>query len=391
MGDTGSMALGGALAGVRDLHQDRAAAAPDRRHLRDRGAVRDHPGRQLQVLRAARLPDGADPPPLRDEGVVGDEDHGPLLDRRRDPLRGRLRALLPVLPRLPLDVDLAARRERALVVGLARSGRRRRWRSRARGERWSASTARRTSTRGGSTRPASKFALGDQRTTSLLEAIDVLVKSPGVPARGAARRGGAGSAASRSGARSSSASGCCRTRSVGVTGTNGKTTTSELLGAMLARAPVAGNVGRALTELDGGSRRGDWVVCELSCFQLEDVARVRLRGRRAAEPRARPPRPPRHVRGLPRREAADLRAPAREDTPSSPAGSPRRGRAARRVLCRRSAPGGATELRWLRPTSMVMSWPGTSRHSLQRATCFACTCAWSRRLGASSRLPTWGA
>src|SRR4029078_10429216 len=41
--------------------------------------------------------DGADPSPLRDEGVVGDEDHGALLDRHRDPLRRRVRAPLPLL------------------------------------------------------------------------------------------------------------------------------------------------------------------------------------------------------------------------------------------------------------------------------------------------------
>jgi UDP-N-acetylmuramoylalanine--D-glutamate ligase len=59
-------------------------------------------------------------------------------------------------------------------------------------------------------------------------------------------------------------------RLVGVTGTNGKTTTTELLGAILD-APTAGNVGRALTELDGEVEPGTLVVCELSSFQLEDV------------------------------------------------------------------------------------------------------------------------
>src|SRR5213079_3264657 len=59
-------------------------------------------------------------------------------------------------------------------------------------------------------------------------------------------------------------------RLIGVTGTNGKTTTCELLGAMTG-APVAGNVGRALTELDGQVEPGAWVVCEISSFQLEDV------------------------------------------------------------------------------------------------------------------------
>jgi UDP-N-acetylmuramoylalanine--D-glutamate ligase len=62
---------------------------------------------------------------------------------------------------------------------------------------------------------------------------------------------------------------------VGVTGTNGKTTTCELLGAMFRAAgravEVAGNVGRPLTGLDGALAQDAWVVCELSSFQLEDV------------------------------------------------------------------------------------------------------------------------
>jgi UDP-N-acetylmuramoylalanine--D-glutamate ligase len=63
---------------------------------------------------------------------------------------------------------------------------------------------------------------------------------------------------------------------VAVTGTNGKTTTSELLGAMLG-APVAGNVGRALCELDGRLGEGGRVVCEVSSFQLEDVHEFRAK------------------------------------------------------------------------------------------------------------------
>jgi UDP-N-acetylmuramoylalanine--D-glutamate ligase len=58
---------------------------------------------------------------------------------------------------------------------------------------------------------------------------------------------------------------------VGVTGTNGKTTTVELLGAIFRAAGrpvvVAGNVGRPLTSVEPA----EWVVCELSSFQLEDV------------------------------------------------------------------------------------------------------------------------
>jgi UDP-N-acetylmuramoylalanine--D-glutamate ligase len=67
----------------------------------------------------------------------------------------------------------------------------------------------------------------------------------------------------------------------GVTGTNGKTTTTELLGAMLRAGgidcEVAGNVGRALSELPGRIPPGAWIACELSSFQLEDIDRLRCR------------------------------------------------------------------------------------------------------------------
>ena len=62
---------------------------------------------------------------------------------------------------------------------------------------------------------------------------------------------------------------------LGVTGTNGKTSTTELLGAILRaagrRVEVAGNVGTALTEVADRIEPGVSVVCELSSFQLEDV------------------------------------------------------------------------------------------------------------------------
>ena len=68
---------------------------------------------------------------------------------------------------------------------------------------------------------------------------------------------------------------------IGVTGTNGKTTTTALLGAMLETAgwnvEVAGNIGRPLTSLVGAVDDDAWVVCELSSFQLEDVETLRPR------------------------------------------------------------------------------------------------------------------
>jgi UDP-N-acetylmuramoylalanine--D-glutamate ligase len=68
---------------------------------------------------------------------------------------------------------------------------------------------------------------------------------------------------------------------IGITGTNGKTTTTELVGAMLrsgnVAVEVAGNVGRPLCELVGRVDAKSWIVCELSSFQLEDIDRFRPR------------------------------------------------------------------------------------------------------------------
>lgn len=61
---------------------------------------------------------------------------------------------------------------------------------------------------------------------------------------------------------------------VTVTGTNGKTTTAELLGAIWRAAgrdvAVAGNVGIAVSSLAGSPAPAATVVCEASSFQLED-------------------------------------------------------------------------------------------------------------------------
>ena len=111
--------------------------------------------------------------------------------------------------------------------------------------------------------------LANDRDLGLLDGVGLMVKSPGVPRDAplvaeAARRGVEIWSEVELGYR------LLRPRLVGVTGTNGKTTTTELLGAIL-RAPAAGNVGRALTGLDGEVEPGTLVVCELSSFQLEDV------------------------------------------------------------------------------------------------------------------------
>jgi UDP-N-acetylmuramoylalanine--D-glutamate ligase len=61
---------------------------------------------------------------------------------------------------------------------------------------------------------------------------------------------------------------------IAVTGTNGKTTTTEWIGhvhrAAAAPVAVAGNVGTAVSSLVGAEPASSTVVCEASSFQLED-------------------------------------------------------------------------------------------------------------------------
>jgi UDP-N-acetylmuramoylalanine--D-glutamate ligase len=115
--------------------------------------------------------------------------------------------------------------------------------------------------------------LGREEET-LLTGIDVVVKSPGVPGETPLV---AGARALQIPVWSEIELGVRLLESplLGVTGTNGKTTTCELLGAIFHAAgrpvEVAGNIGRPLTSLDGAIDPETWIVCELSSFQLEDV------------------------------------------------------------------------------------------------------------------------
>ena len=147
-----------------------------------------------------------------------------------------------------------------LVLGLARSGR-------------AASAA---LTRHGVEVVGVDRSLGNDEDQAALEGVGLLVKSPGVPAAAplisaARERGIAVWSELELGYR------LLRDNPlIAVTGTNGKTTTSELLGFLLG-VPVAGNVGRALCELDGAVQPGQWIVCEVSSFQLEDIDEFRPR------------------------------------------------------------------------------------------------------------------
>ncbi|NOU76122.1 UDP-N-acetylmuramoyl-L-alanine--D-glutamate ligase [Paenibacillus sp. LMG 31458] len=71
----------------------------------------------------------------------------------------------------------------------------------------------------------------------------------------------------------------CEAPIIGITGSNGKTTTTTLIGLMLDAAGlspvVAGNIGRALTEAAPEVTADNWMVVELSSFQLKGTTSFR--------------------------------------------------------------------------------------------------------------------
>ena len=71
----------------------------------------------------------------------------------------------------------------------------------------------------------------------------------------------------------------CRARICGITGTNGKTTTTALVAAILERAGervhLGGNIGVTMLDRLDGVGDSDWVVLELSSFQIESVLEPR--------------------------------------------------------------------------------------------------------------------
>jgi UDP-N-acetylmuramoylalanine--D-glutamate ligase len=168
--------------------------------------------------------------------------------------------------------------ERALVVGLARSGLAAAAALAARGIQVVANdrAADVDAGRLGDLGVELRLGTEEEEEEALLEGVQLVVKSPGVPAdsppvAAARSRGIPVWSEVELGYRLLPAGAYL----IGVTGTNGKTTTTELLGAILRvagrRVEVAGNVGRALTDAAVAAPEGAWIVCELSSFQLEDV------------------------------------------------------------------------------------------------------------------------
>jgi UDP-N-acetylmuramoylalanine--D-glutamate ligase len=130
--------------------------------------------------------------------------------------------------------------------------------------------------------PAEALALKDsgvgllpgEPPTWLLDQLDLVVVSPGVPAsiipiRYAERAGaeiiGEVELAYR----------YLKGRIIAITGSNGKTTTTALIGELLRDAglpvQVGGNIGKALISMVESSRDDGWTIIELSSFQLETI------------------------------------------------------------------------------------------------------------------------
>lgn len=108
----------------------------------------------------------------------------------------------------------------------------------------------------------------------LLDQLELVVVSPGVPANIIPIR-----YAERAGAEIFGevelAARFLKGRIIGITGSNGKTTTTSLIGELLRDAglpvQVGGNIGKPLISMIESSRDDGWTVAELSSFQLETI------------------------------------------------------------------------------------------------------------------------
>jgi UDP-N-acetylmuramoylalanine--D-glutamate ligase len=118
----------------------------------------------------------------------------------------------------------------------------------------------------------------EAQTDAVFREADLVVISPGVPAdldllekarsRGVAVIGELELAAS-----------FLKGGNIGITGTNGKTTTTALVGHILQEAgipcQIGGNIGTPPASMVETSRAGQWNVLELSSFQLETIQTFR--------------------------------------------------------------------------------------------------------------------
>ena len=180
---------------------------------------------------------------------------------------------------MPGEIDL--RGKRVLVVGLARTGVAAALFCAARGARVTATDSRTESEIGESVaklRDAGvALELGGHREQSFLDQ-DLIIPSPGVPAdevhlQKARARG------VKIWSEIELAYRFMKGRLIGITGSNGKTTTTSLVQHILAtagmRTVLAGNIGTPLIACVDAMNEISWTVAELSSFQLELIESFR--------------------------------------------------------------------------------------------------------------------
>lgn len=123
-----------------------------------------------------------------------------------------------------------------------------------------------------------KFIFGSHPEAEFLNA-DLIVLSPGVPADIAPLKR-ARAAGVEIISEPELAGRFLKGRMIGITGSNGKTTTTTLIGELMKAAGAAvivgGNIGTALSGLVEKSNDNTWTVAELSSFQLETIDSLRV-------------------------------------------------------------------------------------------------------------------
>ena len=271
MGDVGSLALGGAIGMRRGADQE---GAPARRSsaacssLEALSVIIQVASFKLTGKRVFRMA------PLHHHfelsGLGGAEDHRALLDPL-DPLRAAL-AFDPETAMSTLRPPWTAGEvRRALVYGLGLSGKAAAQLLRARGVEVVGDARRPANWRSPMLATDAGFSLLAGGEAAPLPAVDLVVLSPGVPATkpllAAARSRGIPVIAEVE-----LAFPFVRGPIAAITGSNGKSTTTALTGALLAAAgqqvEVCGNIGTPLSaRVDGPAGRS--FVVELSSFQLE--------------------------------------------------------------------------------------------------------------------------
>ena len=128
-------------------------------------------------------------------------------------------------------------------------------------------------------RPSNRSARASWRPTELARSLGNArlraVLSPGVPLNSPVVRARASAPTCRCSARSRWLIRLCKAPIVAVTGTKGKSTTTALIGHLLRACGltvrVGGNIGNPLIDEVLGARPSDWVVAEVSSFQLETI------------------------------------------------------------------------------------------------------------------------